>query len=64
MAQARGLVRDDNEWFKIFEVAIVWAIPFQLRHLFMTILLRYEITRYWPSKAEYISSSFYNTYLP
>ena len=44
MAQARGLVRDDNEWFKIFEVAIVWATPFQLRHLFVTILLHYEIT--------------------
>lgn len=60
--QARGLVGDDNEWFKLFEEAIVWATPFQLRHLFMTVLLHCEVTnaaalfnRYWPSMAEDIS---------
>ncbi|KAM0883810.1 hypothetical protein ACQ4PT_031390 [Festuca glaucescens] len=41
--QARGLVGDDNEWFNLFEEAIVWATPFQLRHLFMTVLLYCEV---------------------
>jgi hypothetical protein len=60
--QARGLVGDDNEWFKLFEEAIVWATPFQLRHLFMTVLLHCEVTngaalfdKYWPIMAEDIS---------
>jgi hypothetical protein len=45
-----------------FEEAIVWATPFQPRHLFMTMLLNCEVTngfalfdRYWPSMAEDIS---------
>jgi hypothetical protein len=37
--QARGLVGDDNEWFMLFDEAIAWATSFQLRHLFMTVLL-------------------------
>lgn len=60
--QARGLVGDDNEWFRLFDEAIVWATPFQLRHLFMAVLLHCEISngralfeRYWPSMAEDIS---------
>ena len=32
--QARGLVGDDNEWVKLFDEAVTWASPFQLRHLF------------------------------
>ncbi|KAM0822262.1 hypothetical protein ACQ4PT_071604 [Festuca glaucescens] len=60
--QARGLVGDDNEWFNLFEEAIVWATPFQLRHLFMTVLLYCEVIngdklfdRYWHSMGEDIS---------
>ncbi|KAK1603462.1 hypothetical protein QYE76_037774 [Lolium multiflorum] len=60
--QARGLVGDDNEWFNLFEEAIVWATPFQLRHLFMTVLLYCEVIngdkifdRYWCSMGEDIS---------
>ncbi|KAM0918645.1 hypothetical protein ACQ4PT_008729 [Festuca glaucescens] len=60
--QARGLVGDDNEWFNLFEEAIVWATPFQLRHLFMTVLLYCEVIngdilfdRYWRSMGEDIS---------
>lgn len=60
--QVRGLVGDDQEWFKLFDEAIVWATPFQLRHLFMVVLLHCEIAngralfyRYWPSMAEDIS---------
>lgn len=60
--QARGLVGDDMEWFKLFEEAIVWANPFQLRHLFMTVLIHCEVVngralfdRFWPSMGEDIS---------
>ncbi|KAM0931492.1 hypothetical protein ACQ4PT_000481 [Festuca glaucescens] len=62
VCQARGLVGDDNEWFNLFEEAIVWATPFQLRHLFMTVLLYCEVIngntlfdRFWSSMAEDIS---------
>lgn len=34
---ARGLVIDDTEWFRLFAEAIVWATPFQLRHLFVNV---------------------------
>jgi hypothetical protein len=37
--EARGLVGNDNEWFLLFDEAIQWASSFQLRHLFMTVLL-------------------------
>nr|XP_051229754.1 ATP-dependent DNA helicase PIF1-like [Lolium perenne] len=60
--QARGLVGDDNEWFNLFEEAIVWATPFQLRHLFMKVILYCEVIngdkifdRYWHSMGEDIS---------
>jgi hypothetical protein len=42
--QARGLVGDDNEWFLLFDEAIQWASSFQLRHLFMTVLLFCGVT--------------------
>jgi hypothetical protein len=55
-------VGDDNEWFNLFEETIVWATPFQLRHLFMTVLLYCEVIngntlfdRFWSSMAEDIS---------
>jgi hypothetical protein len=37
--EARGLVGNDNEWFLLFDEAVQWASSFQLRHLFMTVLL-------------------------
>jgi hypothetical protein len=62
VCQARGLVGDDNEWLNLFEEAIVWATPFQVRHLLMTVLLYCEVIngnilfdRFWSSKAEDIS---------
>jgi hypothetical protein len=42
--QARGLVGDDNKWFLLFDEAIQWASSFQLRHLFMTVLLFCGVT--------------------
>jgi hypothetical protein len=43
---ARGLLNDDNEWYKIFDEAVNWATASQLRYLFTTILvycnLQYE----------------------
>lgn len=37
--QACGLVGVDNEWFRLFDEAVQWTAPFQLIHLFMTVLL-------------------------
>lgn len=37
--QARGLIGDDTEWFHVFDEAIIWATAYQLRNLFMTILV-------------------------
>lgn len=42
--RGRGLVGDDNEWFLLFDEAIIWATSFQFRHLFMTILLFCGVT--------------------
>lgn len=60
--QARGLVGDDNEWFRLFEEAIVWASPFQLRHFFMTVILFCEVVKgralfeqFWPNMADDIA---------
>jgi len=36
---ARGLLNDDNEWYKTFDEAANWATASQLRYLFTTILL-------------------------
>lgn len=36
---ARGLLKDDNEWYKTFDEASNWATASQLRILFTTILL-------------------------
>ena len=35
---ARGLLNDDNEWYKTFEEATNWATASQLRNLFTTML--------------------------
>jgi hypothetical protein len=36
---ARGLIGDDTEWVSLFDEAVFWATPWQLRCLFMTILI-------------------------
>lgn len=36
---ARGLLKDDNEWYKTFDEAASWATAPQLRNLFSTMLL-------------------------
>ncbi|KAL6626309.1 hypothetical protein ACP70R_030035 [Stipagrostis hirtigluma subsp. patula] len=41
--QARGLIGDDTEWVALFDEAISWATPFQLRSLFMTVLVYCDI---------------------
>lgn len=60
--RGRGLVGDDNEWFLLFDEAIIWATSFQLRHLFMTVLLFRGVTdgqkllaKYWWYMADDIS---------
>nr|XP_051226821.1 uncharacterized protein LOC127344561 [Lolium perenne] len=60
--KARGLVGDDTEWFLLFDEAIQWASSFQLRHLFMTVLLFCGVTngqrlldKYW----RYMSDDLY-----
>ena len=35
---ARGLLDDDNEWYRTYQEAINWATSFQLRNLFVIIL--------------------------
>ncbi|PNT60476.1 hypothetical protein BRADI_5g00385v3, partial [Brachypodium distachyon] len=37
--QARGLLGDDKEWFRVFDETVLWATPRQLRDLFVTILM-------------------------
>jgi hypothetical protein len=36
---ARGLLNDDNEWYKTFDEAANWATSSQFRYLFITLLL-------------------------
>ena len=59
---ARGLVGDDNEWFMLFDEAIGWATLYQLRHLFMTVMLfcgvidgKKLLEKYWRYMADDIS---------
>lgn len=42
--QARGLVGDDNEWFLLFDESVQWASSYQLRHLFMTVMIFCDVT--------------------
>ncbi|XP_039822604.1 uncharacterized protein LOC120684800 [Panicum virgatum] len=37
--QARGLIGDDSEWASLFDEAVQWANAFQLRSIFMTVLV-------------------------
>jgi hypothetical protein len=41
--QARGLIGDDTEWVSLFDEAVLWATPWQLRCLFITILIYCEV---------------------
>ncbi|XP_062217838.1 uncharacterized protein LOC133918105 [Phragmites australis] len=52
--QARGLVGDDSEWYMLFDEAIIWASPHQLRYLFLIVLVfcdvlnaRMLFEKYW-----------------
>jgi hypothetical protein len=36
---ARGLLSDDNEWYKAFDEVVNWATSSQLRYLFVTMLI-------------------------
>jgi hypothetical protein len=40
---ARGLLRDDQEWYNVFDEAASWDTSNQLRHLFITMLLFCEV---------------------
>jgi hypothetical protein len=42
--QALGLLGDDQEWSNAINDASEWAPPYQLRHLFVTILIFCELT--------------------
>jgi len=60
--QARGLIGDDTEWVSLFEEAIVWATAYQLRNLFMTVLVYCQIgnvrslfDKYWKYMADDIA---------
>jgi hypothetical protein len=37
--QARGLIGDNTEWNILFDEAVLWANSWQLRNLFMTVLI-------------------------
>lgn len=52
--QARDLLGDDADWFALFDEAIVSATSFQLKNMFMTVLLfsdvgnpRLLFEKYW-----------------
>jgi hypothetical protein len=36
---ARGLLQDDEEWYRTFDEATTWATSLQLRYLFTAMLL-------------------------
>ncbi|KAG2544672.1 hypothetical protein PVAP13_9KG177801 [Panicum virgatum] len=42
--EALGLLGDDQEWFHAMADAAHWALPYQLRQLFVTLLLFCEVT--------------------
>jgi len=41
--QARGLIGDDTEWLALFDEAVQWATSFQLRSLFIIVLVYCDI---------------------
>jgi hypothetical protein len=68
---ARGLLKEDNEWYKTFDEATHWATALQLRYLFTTILLFtdlqderkfYEI--YWKKMVDDIHHKLISKYEP
>lgn len=63
--QARGLIGDDTEWASLFDEAIIWATAYQLRNLFMTVLVFCDIgnvralfDKYWKYMADDIVHRF------
>ena len=42
--EALGLLGDDREWSNALKDAAQWALPFQLRQLFVTLLLFCDVT--------------------
>jgi hypothetical protein len=67
--QARGLIGDDTEWVSLFNEAVTWATPWQLRCLFMTILIYCEVGNvrvlfdaYWKYMADDIAYGLRNMY--
>ncbi|XP_015694136.1 uncharacterized protein LOC102700249 isoform X1 [Oryza brachyantha] len=60
--QARGLIGDDTEWVHLFDEAIVWATSYQLRNMFMTVVVYCDdgniaelYDRYWTYMADDIA---------
>ena len=41
--QARGLIGDDTEWLALFDEVVQWATSFQLRSLFIIVLVYCDI---------------------
>jgi hypothetical protein len=41
--QARGLIGDDTEWSNLFDEAVLWANSWQLRNLFMMVLIFFKV---------------------
>lgn len=53
--EALGLLGDDQEWLNALNDAAQWAMPYQLRQLFVTILLLCEVTNHRKLLDEYAS---------
>ena len=63
-----GLVGDDNKWFLLFDEAIGWATSYQLRHIFMTVLIfcgiidgKKLLEKYWTYMSDDISLCIQNS---
>jgi len=41
--QVRGLIGDDTEWLALFDEVVQWATSFQLRSLFIIVLVYCDI---------------------
>jgi hypothetical protein len=41
--QARGLIGDDTEWTILLDETVLWVTSWQLRNLFMTVLIFCEV---------------------
>lgn len=55
---ARSLLENDEEWHESMKEASLWAIPDQLRNLFVMLLVHCEVTnplKLWNSFLKYLS---------